>query len=455
MKVVLINPPPEGVKQKWDNPGFPPLGLGYIAASLLQEDIPVEVLDAKLEETDLDETADRLSQMEADIFGLSAMTHEINTVGKLAKCIKASHPKATVIVGGCHTIAMPEDTMTSYQDVDVVICGEGETAICEIVHALDNGGSLAGIRGIAYREGQEIILNEKRDKTEDLDSIPEPAWKIFPRTKIYPVMTSRGCPFRCVFCMRAMGDTVRFRSVEGVVDEVGTLINDFGVEDIYFYDETFTLKKKRIHRILDMMIERGYHRKMRWLAQTRVNKCDEELLTKMAKAGCFEINFGIESGNQEILKRVGKDFALDEARKVIPMVKKAGIEVANLFILGHPGETRETIMDTINFAVELNSDRVAFGIMVPYPGTEVARMAANGEGGYRLLSQNWSDYNKYLGNALEIEGISRKELERLQAWGYLKFYLWNFRFIDLAKILIRRWREGVASLKRITRVKMN
>jgi radical SAM superfamily enzyme YgiQ (UPF0313 family) len=175
----------------------------------------------------------------------------------------------------------------------------------------------------------------------------------------------------------------------------------------------------------------------------------------MAKAGCFEINFGIESGNQEILKRVGKDFALDEARKVIPMVKKAGIEVANLFILGHPGETRETIMDTINFAVELNSDRVAFGIMVPYPGTEVARMAANGEGGYRLLSQNWSDYNKYLGNALEIEGISRKELERLQAWGYLKFYLWNFRFIDLAKILIRRWREGVASLKRITRVKMN
>ena len=451
MKVVLINPPPEGVKQKWDNPGFPPLGLGYIAASLLQANIPVEVLDAKLEETDLDETADRLSQMEADIFGLSAMTHEINMVGTLATCIKALHPKATVIVGGCHTIALPEDTLTSYQDIDVAICGEGETAICEIVRALEKGNSLAGIRGIAYRKGQEIILNENRDKIEDLDSIPDPAWELFPRTKIYPVMTSRGCPFKCVFCMRAMGDMVRFRSAEGVVDEIGTLINDFGAEDIYFYDETFTMKKMRIHRILDMMIERGYHRKIRWLSQTRVNKCDQELLTKMAKAGCLEIDFGIESGNQEILKKIGKDFLLDEARETIPMVKKTGIKVANLFILGHPGETRETIMDTINFAVELNSDRVAFGIMVPYPGTEVARMAANGEGGYRLLSQNWSDYNKYLGNALEIEGINRKELERLQAWAYLKFYLWNFRFIDLAKILISRWREGVASLKLITR----
>ena len=174
----------------------------------------------------------------------------------------------------------------------------------------------------------------------------------------------------------------------------------------------------------------------------------------MAQAGCYEINFGIESGNEEILKQIGKGITLADARRASYLAKKIGIQVASLFIIGHPGETKQTVMDTINFAVELNSDRLALGIMVPYPGTEVARMAANGEGGYKMLSQNWSDFNKYFGNALEIKGLSRKEMEKLQAWGYLKFYLWNFRFIDLAKVVLSRWREGLMAVKRIVTSKI-
>jgi radical SAM superfamily enzyme YgiQ (UPF0313 family) len=398
---------------------------------------------------ELDTLKKSLSSLKADIYGLTAMTHEIGSAGKLAEAIKAAHPDATVVVGGCHSIALPRDTLADFPGFDVAISGEGEVTGCQLVKALDEGRLLDGIEGLVFRRDGEIVVNPRREMNLNMNEFPMPAWDLFPHTDIYPVMTARGCPFHCVFCMQVMGHQVRYRSPENVVDEIDVLINDFGAKEVWFYDETFTLNKDRVHRILDLMMDRGHHKKIRWLAQTRVNRCDEELFKKMAHAGCFEIDFGIESGNQEILHAIGKDFSLDEAREIIPMAKKAGIKVANLFILGHPNETHETLRDTIDFAAELNSDRVSFGIMVPYPGTEVARMAANGEGGYRLLSTDWADYNKYLGNALEFDTISRKELERLQVKAYLKFYLHNKRFLDLGKLFAGRWREGVAILKRV------
>ena len=449
MNVVLVNPAPEVLTQKWDQPGFPCLSLAYLAATLRRNGVGVKVIDGKFEGLPLSRIVSRLAELDAPVFGLTAMTHEIVDAAKIASHIKAVHPAATVAVGGCHVTALPEQTLREFPAFDLAVVGEGEYSFLEVVRALDAGSSLQGISGIAYRENGDVRRNAPRPYIADLDELPEPAWDLFPRAKTYPVMTTRGCPFQCVFCMRVQGNKLRLRTPEKVVDEIGRLISDYGAQEIIFYDETFTLKKDRIHHILDLIIERGYNRRIKWVAQTRVNECDEALLAKMARAGCWEIDLGIESGNAEMLKRIGKQITLDDARQAVRLAKKVGIRAATLFILGHPHETKKTAMDTIDFAVELNGARLSLGIMVPYPGTAVAQMAAKGEGGYRLLSQDWSDFNKYLGNALELEGLTRAELERLQAWGYVKFYLWNLRLHDLLGLVYGRRREALAAAKRL------
>ena len=151
MRVTLVNTAPESFAQKWDKPGFPPLGLGYVAASLRRAGVAVDILDAKLEELELSVAADRLAKSEADIFGLTAMTHEVTDAAKLAARIKDAHPKATTIIGGCHAIALPVKTLTEFDAFDVARSGEGEETICEIVRKLSDGRSLAGVRGAVYR----------------------------------------------------------------------------------------------------------------------------------------------------------------------------------------------------------------------------------------------------------------------------------------------------------------
>jgi anaerobic magnesium-protoporphyrin IX monomethyl ester cyclase len=449
MRVMLINTPAEKVTQRWDRPDFPPLGLGHVAGSLLAGGHEVEVLDAKLEGLPLNALLARVPHLRADVYGLTAMTHEIVRAARVAKALKDAHPESLVLIGGCHATALPGETLGEFPAFDVAFCGEAEESVLEVLACIERGESLNSVLGIAFRDGTRVQVTAPRPWIRDLDAIPLPAWSLFPRTPTYPVMTTRGCPFRCVFCMRVLGSQVRYRSPESVVGELEHLAAEYHPKDVVFYDETFTLNRRRVTAILELMIERGLHRKFTWVAQTRVNECDEELLALMARAGCREIDFGIESGNTEVLAKIGKGITLDDARRAVRAAQKVGIEVVTLFILGHPGETRETAKDTINFATALNGDRLALGIMVPYPGTEVARMAGAGECGYKLLSHDWSDFDKYLGNALELDTLTRRDLERLQLWGYLKFYLWNRRFGDLSRMVFSRWREGVAAVNHL------
>jgi radical SAM superfamily enzyme YgiQ (UPF0313 family) len=450
MRVLLINTPAERATQHWDRPDFPPLGLGSVAGSLLAGGHDVAVLDAKLERLNLEAVLARIPLLHADVYGLTAMTHEIERVGRVAQALRNAHPDSLIAVGGCHATALPTETLLEFPAFDVAFRGEAEESVLEVLSCIAKGESLSSVQGIAYRKNAEIHETAQSPWIQEVDAVPFPAWSLFPRTTKYPVMTTRGCPFRCLFCSRVLGNRVRYRSPENVISELELLAADYHPSEVVFCDETFTLNRGRVTTILELMIERGLSRKFTWVAQTRVNECDESLLRLMARAGCRKIDFGIESGNAQVLARIGKGISLDDARRAVRAAQRVGIEVETLFILGHPGETRDTAKDTIDFAAELNSDRLALGIMVPYPGTEVARMASAGEGGYKLLSKRWSDFDKYLGNALELDSLSRRDLERLQIWGYLKFYLWNRRYSDLARMVLSRWREGVSALRHRT-----
>ena len=449
MNVLLINPPAQQIVEKHDKPDHPQIGLSYLASFMLSKNMPVKIIDAKLEGLDINACIKRISNHDFDILGITSFTHDIIMADKLAKKIKEQYPDKKVILGGVHITALPKKTLEDFDYFDIGIYGEGEITLFEVIDAIRNSKSLDKIKGICYRKENEVKVNPPREILENLDSLPMPAWHLFPKCKHYQIMSSRGCPYNCIFCMSPYGrKKVRERSPEEVIKELDLVINKYKPKLYTFNDETFAFNLKRAHKLLDIMIEKKYFKKTKFDASLRANHVNLELLKKMKKAGFVVIDYGIESGNAEILKIIKKGVTLEQTERAIKLTKKAGIRADANYIIGHPFETKKTAMDTINYAVKLNAGKNAIGLMVPYPGTEVAEMAKRGYGGYRLLSTNWKDFNKQLGNALELKTLSRKEMERLQLWGYLKIYLWNFRFIGLTKFIWENKKAGIAVIKK-------
>lgn len=442
MKVVLINPPPRQIIEKrYDTPEYPHLGLGYIAAYLESKNIFCRVIDAKLERINQETILQRLKNG-FDIIGITAMTHEINQSAYVAESIKKEFPGSVIIIGGVHSTALPKETLEQFRCFDIACIGEGEKTFHEICTTIEQKKDLSSVKGIAYRTGEHIVINERRGFIEALDELPLPAWHLFPKAQIYPVITARGCPFKCIFCMRPNGNYQRKRSPEGVLSELLLIVDTYAPREILFCDETFTMDFDRAIKILDLMILNGINKKVIWATQTHVNTVNIELLRKMKEAGCKFVGIGVESGNSEILKNTKKGITLESAERAFALTKKAKLPTEGYFIFGHPNETRDTANDTIDFAVKLNPTTPVFGIMVPYPGTEIAELARKGEGGYRLISTNWEDYNKQLGNSLELKSLTRRDLELLQLKGYLKVFIFNFRIIDLSLFLWRYKKEG-------------
>ena len=236
--------------------------------------------------------------------------------------------------------------------------------------------------------------------------------------------------------MQVLGRQVRRRSAESVVDEMEYAIAQYGAHTMYFLDEIFLFNDQLTFDTLELIKKRNLPKRIRWRGLTRVNFVDENIIKSAKEAGCFALELGIESGSNEILKAINKKITVEEAERAVKIIKKEGIAVAADFILGHPGETLETIKETVNLAVKLNTNRISVGIMTPYPGTKIYEMAKRGEGGYRLLSKDWSKYDKYGGKALEMKELPLKELEKWQRRILLHFYLRNFRFLDLVKFAI-------------------
>lgn len=369
-RVVLIDPPPKRRVERHDTPDFPHLGLGYIAAYLRSKGVDCRVIDGKFEVIGLDEVERRLRAISPDIVGITSMTHEIQSASDVAQLAKEALPGSLTVIGGAHATALPAETLAEFPAFDVAVSGEGEHALFELVNARRNNGDLRdGIKGLSYRVGNDVRVNEPSEPIRELDELPFPAWELYPRSAAYPIITSRGCPFKCNFCMRMMGTLVRKRTVEDVLNELKRLCDTYSPRVIHF---------------LDLIIESGYHRRMKWDAQTRADLVDYSLLKRMKAAGCEWLGLGIESGNEQILKASGKGITLNQARNAVEMARRAGLKTDAYFIIGHPFETHETAMDTIRFAQRLRSTRATFGIMVPYPSTEVYDLAQKGEGGYAL-----------------------------------------------------------------------
>jgi len=431
------------------------LGLAYVAASLRSAGHDLRIIDAKVEELELDEIMARVKEHRPSIFGSTAMTHEICEAARVCAAVKRWDPTCVTVVGGPHGTALPERTLEEFPGVDAVIIGEGERSICELADAVSASPKRSdwrSIAGIAFRDGEQIHTTDPRPLITDLDALPFPAWGLFPEQFAKPqVMASRGCPYRCAFCQRVLGGKVRLRSVDSVLAELDWLEERFGTRKHWFVDETFGVNRKWTNELLDKMQQRNARKGYiwKWGANSRVDLANEDLYRRMKEAGCLKLDFGVESGSQAMLDKIQKGITLQRVREAIAAANRVGLRTNAFFIIGHPGETWRTALQTVRFAPRSGAKHIAVGLMVPYPGTEIWRMARNGEGGYRLLTEDWQAYDKYFGNALELRSLSHRQLEFLQVLTYVWFYVRRGRFLDLLRFVRKFSRQAWAMIRRL------
>ncbi|MHC4698151.1 MAG: B12-binding domain-containing radical SAM protein [Planctomycetota bacterium] len=468
-RVLLVNPPAEVVRECYDTPNYPAIGIGYVAGYLQTHGVGVSVIDSKLARMTVDQTVKEIIAFNPRVLGLSAMTHMIVTASKIAKAVKGACPNTIVVLGGFHGSFLPERTLREFPAFDYIVVGEGELAFLDFVRAVFAGEDPSDIQGVASRRFSRhtgaqdsarakargsvsrIRLNGRGAIPDHLDELGMPAWELFPKAEMYPVMTQRGCPFGCNFCSRPYGRTLRRRSSAHVVAELTRSVEQFGCRHVDFYDETFTVRRGYANELCDTIVAADLHKKLTFWSYVHANTMDLPTARSMKKAGFREVGFGVESGNPKIMKRMQKGVKRQDVLRTAGILREAGLRFAAYFIIGHPHETKRAVLDTIDLATRMNSDSVAFGIMTPYPGTEIWEMAIRGQGGYKMLSTNWVDFDKQTGSALELEKLPRRQMERLQLRAYLTVYLRNRRFRELFEAVAINYRRILFILRKMIR----
>lgn len=416
-KVLLIRPPSSssldyGGSMKKDYGGHElELGLLYMASFLEKHGVKVFFIDMSLYNHSEKRLINKLKTDIFDFIGLVAYTNFITSANKIAKIIK-NHSNAKIIIGGPHASALPIETLRNFKNFDYLVYGEGEKTFLEIV----SEENLSKIKGLVWRNNDEIVKNPPREAIEELDELPFPARHLLDFDKYIPplgnyhklpstaLLSSRGCPFQCTYCSRTgsrLKNRVRFRSVENIINEIKHCIKQYGVYDFRFYDDTFVIPKKRLIKFCEELIKQKIE--VHWSCYSRVDTIDLEMLKLMKKAGCYHIKYGVEFGTQKWLSKTKKNTTLEQARKTIYNTKKLGIAAKASFIIGMPEESIDEIKETINFAKELNSTYTTFGIYTPLPGSELfTELRQNG----MLLTFDYDTYfnksKKILKNQLDL-----------------------------------------------------
>lgn len=443
MRVLLIYPPiskEERYSSAIGNAGGRqmPLGVFYLASYLRQQGHPVSVIDGEAEGLSASEILTRVREFQPGLVGISASTVAFHRGLEVAQEIKALRPDCPIVLGGPHASSNVAHAM-SFPEFDFAVVGEGEAPLAELIGVLENGGELASVRSLAYRQAGELVVNPLAPRIADLDSIPIPAYDLasdlslyvpppcnYKKSPVANIITSRGCPNQCTFCDRSVfGQSLRLRSAENVAAEIEYLWREHHVREIAFVDDTFTLRPQRIRDIFQVLDRKGLA--FPWTCMSRINTVDEDLLAFMRDRGCWHISFGIESGSEDILRRIKKNISLEQARRVVQWCAKLGIRTKGFFIVGHPGETLETIEQTIRLALDLGLDDVVATINTPIPGSEQYRDAAQ----YGSLDvTDWSKFN-YWRPVFVPHALNRDELLAKHREFYRRFYfrpriLWRY-----------------------------
>ena len=373
--IVLIFPP----IRVWDRPRNFPAGLGILAAILRNAGYRVKVIDVNGLRISEDEVLEEILSVSPKIIGIGGLITTYGWVKRVTHRLREILPDVKIMLGGSVGTSIVE-TAFSNLAIDVIALAEADDTVLELVPALLDNKPLNDIAGLAYFENGKVVRTELRPMIQDLNRLPLPAWDMFPMEtylanpvvgvgKDIDIISSRGCPFPCRYCYRIFGRRYRARSAQHVVSEIEKLKTDYDIDFISFQDDCFVIDKKRVFEICDLLDTKGLSESIRWSCTGRVTVCDLDMMQRMKASGCVSISFGIESGSETILREMGKNASLDQAERAILNARKARVRTPVSFMIGYPGETRETVMETVEFCKRINIPLGALMFTAPYPGT--------------------------------------------------------------------------------------
>jgi len=429
MKVLLVKP-----YNKSDHIQ-PSLGLGYLAASI-RKSHDVRILDCIKEKVDADGLGKIIKDFKPDVLGLQCYTFDLSFVDEALKNAKSQNKKMVTVIGGPHPSAAAKEAMDVFNGrLDFCFAGEAEIGLARLLESLEKGnGGYNAIPGLVWREGDTVRSNSK-SVVDDLDSLGMPAWDLirpeeypesqhgafFKNFPIAPIVITRGCPYPCTFCAghTVSGKRVRRRSVDNVLEELTYLNKERGIKEFLVTDDNFTLDISYAKEFLRRLKSLGLG--MSWAVPNgvRMDSLDEELLGLMKQTGLYIISLGIESGSDRILGVMKKQITVARIRKCVGMIHDAGIDISGFFIVGFPGETAESIKDTIKLSLELPLVRANFFTYLPFPGSEsYERLRSDNE----LADIDWKHFY-FMNASYTPKGMTRKTLKNLQRLAFAKFYL--------------------------------
>jgi len=442
-KVLLAVPPGCDKLEVYQVMGLraPPLGLAWIASVLEDHGYEVRIVDSPTLGLSIGDFVKIVESWSPDVVGLSSLTPTIGLAYKAAKAVKAVDRGIKVVMGGVHATFMWHEVLEECPYVDYVVLGEGEETLLQLVETLKGRAKPESISGIALRNESGEAVQTGPWRPVDLEKLPPPARHLLPMdrytvfnkpVRVAHIMASRGCPYGCIFCATSyyFGRRVRYRRVEQVLDEVAQCVDEYKTKTFAFTDDELTINRKWMEAFIKGLKERGLD--IQWTCGARVDSVDERLLAKMFSSGCTMIYFGVESGSQETINKIGKRIDLRQAEKVFEVIRRIGGSAVATFILGFPWETVDNMKKTVEFALKLDPDYAQFTYATPYPGTPLYEMAKRYD---LIVDHNWSHYTT-LRPVMRGFHFTIDDVKAMFEEAYAKFYM-------RLKFLIRQIRMRV------------
>ncbi|MHC4123437.1 MAG: DegT/DnrJ/EryC1/StrS family aminotransferase [Planctomycetota bacterium] len=409
---------------------MPHLGLGYLASTIRKNGYEVDIIDCEALRLNTEGACRKILNESPDYVAITAVTLSIGNAADLAMTLKEFRPELKILIGGPHITATPYETMRRFSQFDLGVIGEGEITVVELLKALDSSEDIDTVDGLIYRKNGNILKTGDRSLIRDLDTIPFPAWDLYPdlRTEYRPsafgfkklpstsLITSRGCPGSCSFCNQGpWGRLYREHSEGYVMEMVRILYHRYKIRDLAIYDGTFGVTKDRLIRLCNLLIKEKMD--LVWSCNLRINMANVEMLRLMKKAGCWGIAYGIESGSQKILDFIKKGITKEQISEAIQNTKKAGIISKGYMMVGMPLETKETLNETLNFVLDLDLDLLTVNHFTPFPGTlDYERVDRFG-----LFDKSWNLLNEH-SLVFVPESLSKKDIESYITRITRKFY---------------------------------
>ncbi len=434
MRILLLTPPfsEEERYGKLSAVGtlYPPLGLAYVASVAEKEGHTVRVIESEALDYSYEDIYREAAAFKPDIVGMPTFLNTIQRVFTIAREVKGRFPAVKTVLGGVQVTLNPDEAM-AVDAVDFVVRGEGENAFRDLLSALDGRLAMADVRGLIWRDRGKAVFNPQQELIEDLDELSLPARHLFPMeryhsssqlrgTRTLHMMTSRGCPFRCAYCTSHLtfGKTFRYHRPERIIREMRILKDQYGADGVQFYDETFTLNKKRVMDLCGALADSDI--RLPWACFTRVNLVDEELLRAMRRAGCYQIFYGVEAATQRLLDVIKKDITIEQIKNAFRWTKDAGIEALASFMIGLPTETLEESYKTIDFAIEIDADYSQWQKTTPFPGTELYDIC---EKHGTILTKDWTKFTAWNEIVYVTDGRTKEDIVKVEQEAFRRFYL--------------------------------